>query len=35
VRHDLPVGQVAEVAIVDALGPDLVGAGADVTDDGH
>jgi ribosomal protein S12 methylthiotransferase len=34
VRHDLAVGHVVEVEIVDALGPDLVAAGADVTEDG-
>jgi ribosomal protein S12 methylthiotransferase len=30
--HDVPVGQFAEVSIVDALGPDLVAAGATVGD---
>ncbi len=33
VGHDLGVGVLAEVVIVDALGPDLVAAGATVTDD--
>jgi ribosomal protein S12 methylthiotransferase len=31
--HDVPVGQFAEALIVDALGPDLVAAGAIVGDD--
>jgi ribosomal protein S12 methylthiotransferase len=35
VGHDLGVGVLAEVQIVDALGPDLVAAGALVTDDGE
>jgi ribosomal protein S12 methylthiotransferase len=33
VRHDLGVGDIAAVRIVDALGPDLVAEGADVTGD--
>ena len=30
VRHDLAVGEITDVTIVDALGPDLVGEGADL-----
>jgi hypothetical protein len=33
VGHDLGVGDLAEVQIVDALGPDLVAAGAIVAGD--
>ena len=34
VRHDRAVGEFIEVEIVDALGPDLVAAGASAEGDG-